>query len=159
MKSILATTMSGVALCASMPAAAQTVSANDPASIVGALEMAGYRATLSKDTVGDPKVVTELSDREIAIVFYGCANDTHEGCDQLQFIVGFDADEPMEPQQLLDFMDDWRFASLTLDDEGDPWMTWDVVTGQQGIPTPVFLQSIRLFTDTLDAAEEMIWPG
>ena len=84
-------------------------------------------------------------------------NDTNDNF-QTQLVIGFDADKPMTAQQMLDFMDKRRFASMTLDDEGDPWMSWDIVTGTEGIPQSVFLTAIRSFDDTIAAAENMIWP-
>ena len=153
---------SAVLLFAAAPAEAQDApritTAADPATVVSALEMAGYRAELKTDNIGDPKIVTKLSGREVQIFFYGCDSETHAGCDQLQFMVGFDSDQPLEAAKVERFMHSRRFASMSLDDEGDPWLSWDLVTGTEGIPAAVFLQSVRLFTETVGAAELMIWP-
>ncbi len=161
MKPIVAAA-SAVLLFAAPPAHAQaaprSVTAADPATVVSALEMAGYRAELTTDNIGDPKVVTRLSGREVQLFFYGCDSESHDGCDQLQFMVGFDAEQPLDAARVERFMHDRRFASMSLDEEGDPWLSWDIVTGTEGIPTSVFLQSARLFTEAVGAAELMIWP-
>ncbi len=165
MKSTIAAACAVLALAAA-PARAQvapsaigpTVTASDPASVVSALKMAGYRAELKTDNIGDPKILTRLSGREVQLFFYGCDRDTHGGCDQLQFTVGFDADQPLDAARVERFMHDRRFAGMSLDDEGDPWLSWDLVTGTEGIPAAVFLQSVRLFTETVGAAEMMVWP-
>ncbi len=152
------------AMMAAAPVSAQeqqatpTVTAGEPSSIVKALGAAGYSATLETDDYGDPRITTDLSGREVSIWFYGCDEETRKNCDSLQLVIGFDADKPMTAQQMLDFMDKRRFASMTLDDEGDPWMSWDIVTGTEGIPQSVFLTAIRSFDDTIAAAENMIWP-
>ena len=46
-----------------------------------------------------------------------------------------------------------RFASVSLDDEGDPYVTWDVIT-DEGIPAKVFLSSMEAFSDTVQSAYE-----
>ena len=161
MKSMIAAA-SAVLVFAAAPAHAQanprTVTAADPATVVSALEMAGYRAELTSDNIGDPKVVTKLSGREVQLFFYGCDSDTHEGCDQLQFMVGFDSEQPLDAAKVERFMHDRRFAGMSLDEEGDPWLSWDLVTGTEGIPAAVFLQSVRMFAEGVGAAELMIWP-
>ena len=57
------------------PAFADPVTANDPNSLVKALQNAGYRALLDKDKDGDPKIATASGGNDIDIYFYGCTKN------------------------------------------------------------------------------------
>ena len=141
------------------PVAAQsgeTVSANDPAAMLRVLEGAGYSGTLEQDGQADPLSVLDLGGWSSRIYFYGCDEATHTGCDSVQFSAGFDRKEPWTGNDAIAISGKYRFASVRLDDEGDPYVTWDVMTGK-GIPSDVFLSSVLRFTQTLDDAKDMIF--
>ena len=148
-----------LAAFASAPLAAQTgtVSASDPAGLVALFEAAGYSPELSTDSYDDPLITLELDGAFIDVIFYGCSEEDHTGCDAIQFSAGFDAPDGITPQTALEISSKFRFASVSLDDENDPFIRWDVVTGD-GIPAGVMLQSLRLFEDTLVDASAMIFP-
>lgn len=152
MKRLLAA--SALAL-ATPPLGAQTgeamVTAKNPQGIVDALEGAGYDAELTQDGAGDPMIVTELSGWSSRIYFYGCDETSHDGCDALQFSAGFDRKQPWTAEEAIALARKYRFSSIYLDDEGDPYIEWDVITGD-GIPAPVFLASVLSFSDAIDVA-------
>ncbi len=157
LKKLLAAT---ALLFAAAPLAAQgdvsTVTAKDPQGIVRALQAAGYKAELEKDGQGDPMIVTELSGWASRIYFYGCDETTHEGCDSVQFSAGFDRKQPWTAADALKLSTQYRFASVRLDDEGDPYVMWDVITGD-GIPTKVFLSSVLYFSDAIDNVVSVVF--
>ncbi len=141
----------------SVPAAAEevpmTVSAADPEGIVAVLKFAGYPAELTTDDVGDPQIDTEFSGLLGVIMFYGCHEKTHLGCDSVQLRVGLDRREPMTVDWLHSEFGNDRFYGVHLDDEGDPWFNWDIVTGKgEGIPTSVFLLAVNQFSTQVAAA-------
>lgn len=134
------------------------VSAVDPAGLVNLLDLAGYQPKLGKDDLGDPKIEIDLSGYSATLFFYGCDETAHTGCTSLQIQVGFDRKKPWTDKEALALAKKYRFASVWLDDSGDPWLQWDIVTGD-GIPAKVFLQSINMFRDTVDDAGDIVFAG
>jgi len=132
------------------------VKASDPAGIVSVLEGAGYDANLSKDSVGDPKITVELGGHETSILFYGCDEKTHTGCDSVQFVVGFDHESGLTAEQALELSRNYRFITVELDDERDPFIRWDVVIGE-GIPSSVFLRSVLRFSEAIDYTSQEVF--
>ena len=147
-----------VSMLSAAPLAAQeaTVTASDPQGIVSALEAAGYEAKLDTDGVGDPMILTELSGMSTQIYFYGCDEVTHDGCDSLQYSAGFDRKQPWTAAGALELSTKYRFTSVRLDDEGDPYIIWDVVTGD-GIPTKVFLSGVLSFSGAIENASDVVF--
>lgn len=147
---------------AAAPLGAQTgeamVTAKNPQGILAALEGAGYDAELTEDGTGDPMILTRLSGWSTRIYFYGCDETSHDGCDALQFSAGFDRKEPWTAEEALALARKYRFSSTFLDDEGDPYIEWDVITGD-GIPAPVFLASVLSFSDAIDVARREAFAG
>lgn len=143
------------------PAASQApsarVSAADPEGMAEVLRFAGYPAKLVTDDYGDPQIDTEFSGWDGAIMFYGCDEDTHTGCDSIELRVGFDRAEPMT-LELLNEVATSRYIAAFLDDEGDPWINWDIVTGNgEGIPAAVFMQSVNEFASGVETAADVVF--
>jgi hypothetical protein len=139
-------------------AQAQTVSAANPKGLLKAITSAGYEAELSTDKVGDPMIETTLSGYKVIVLFYGCDEKTHKGCDSVQFSTGFDRETPMDPVKALAIAREWRFLAVSLDDEGDPYLRWDVLTAG-GIPQSVFMAAFRRYGETIESAADMIFEG
>lgn len=135
-----------------------TITAKQPAGIVIALLNAGYDAELSTDAEGDPLINFQGEGYKLNMLFYGCDETTHDNCDSVQLRVGFDRAEPWTPEQAMVIAEKYRFGAVVLDEEGDPYINWDIVTGD-GIPASIFLDSIRRFEDTADVAAELIFDG
>lgn len=133
-----------------------TVAASDPAGLVAALEQAGDVAKLTTDSYGDPGIDTEFAGWKGSIVFYGCDETTHKNCDSVQFSVGFDRAKPLPLEIADELMKQERFISIHLDDEGDPYVDWDIFTGS-GIPTSVFMRSFRLFSDEVQVVSQRVF--
>ena len=144
---------------AAAPAYAQTrtVSASDPAGMVTLLEEVGYEPELSKDSFGDPEIELVMGDWNASIMFYGCDEDTHDKCDSIQLIGGFDTQGSVSAEQALAISKSHRYSQVTIDDEGDVWVRWDMLIGDD-FPAPVFLRHLRAFASSLDNAGEMVFP-
>lgn len=146
-------------MLAALPATAQTtavVSAADPAGIVSLLEVGGYKPKLGKDSEGAPKIELDLDGYGAALYFYGCDEKTQTECDSLQLQAGFDRKTPWTNDAALKLAKQYRYASVWLDDEGDPIITWDLVT-EDGIPAKVLLSSVRRFSEMIDEADDTIF--
>lgn len=148
--------LAAAGLCCGSAAQAQTLTAQNPEGIAAAMKAAGYEAELSTDTIGDPKIDTELGGYRVAVLFYGCDEQTHQGCDSVQFSTGFDRETPMDPARALHIAREWRFLSVSLDDEGDPYLRWDILTGS-GIPQAVLMSALRRYGEALDDASTIIF--
>ena len=146
--------LSGLVTQASAQTPPSMVGAHDPASLVSAMEMGGYKAELEVDSSGDPVIQTEFSGMPSSIVFYGC-NEEHIECDSLMFITGFDRETQWDVASAIKINEDVRFASVWLDDEGDPWISWDMVTGRNGVPVSTFSTAMRMYADTVDRVADM----
>lgn len=143
----------------STPLAAQTAAvaqASDPAGLVALLDVAGYKPELGKDSTGDPMIDVDFGGYRGMVYFYGCDETTHDKCESLQFQAGFNRDKPWTAAQAIELSKKLRFSSVHLDDEGDPWIKWDVITGD-GIPAKVFLTSVSYFTDVVADSAEIVF--
>jgi len=138
------------ALVVSASASAQdTVSAADPAGLARAMKFAGFDAELTTDDVGDPMIRTSFDGYTGVVLFYDCDAETHEGCASIQLHAGLDRKQPMAADMALSLARRYRFASVHLDEEGDPWINWDVLTGD-GLPREIFVKALRRYAATLD---------
>lgn len=141
------------------PVYAQTpamVSAGNPAGIVRLLDQQGMSPKLDKDSYGDPTIEFELSGYKTSLLFYGCDEDTHSGCTSIQLRAGFDRDKPWTAAEAIEVSKKYRFVSIWLDNSGDPWVQWDILTGS-GIPATVFTDALTKFGSTLEDTAELVF--
>jgi hypothetical protein len=140
------------ALAAAIPAGAAaqdlpaTISATDPDGMARAMEFAGYPVEVGTDDWGDPKIETEFQSWIGRVLFYGCDEDTGENCDSVQFSAGFDTDREISWNRAHELFGNERFIAMSKDGEGDLFVQWDIYTGK-GIPTPVFMRALQLFSE------------
>ncbi|MEP3422156.1 MAG: YbjN domain-containing protein [Erythrobacter sp.] len=133
-----------------------TVTAQNPAEMTIVMMNAGYDVELLEDGVGDPMIASTVSGMPLRIYFYDCDDETHEGCNSIQLSTGFDREKPWNEAEALAVSTQLRFAAVRLDDEGDPFISWDIVTGD-GIPTAVFLESLERFGLTVDLTVDIVF--
>ena len=132
------------------------VSAKNPAGLVRLLQQKGLSPTLTEDSYGDPQIEFEIAGYQTTLMFYGCDEDSNDGCTSVQFRAGFDRDKPWTAAAAMEVSKKYRFASVWLDEAGDPWVQWDVMTGD-GIPEKVFAEAVDNFGDTLTDTAEMVF--
>lgn len=81
-----AVSISAFVVSGAMPTAtfAASVTSLDPATVVAALQDAGYKAKLSKNDDGDPLIESASQGNVVQIALLNCKD--HRRCDQLEFI-------------------------------------------------------------------------
>jgi hypothetical protein len=87
MKMVSLALVAGLAAFA-FPAQAAMVRAQDPQSLVAALQGGGYAAKLGVDKVGDPMITSGIGGTNFQIFFYNCTD--HKQCATVTFHSGYD---------------------------------------------------------------------
>ena len=136
------------------PAHAQMVRAQDPQTLVAALQNAGYRATLGTDRVGDPMITSAVGGTNFEIFFYNCTD--HKACATIQFHSGYDLTNPVT----LDRINEWnrtkRFGRAFLDKENDPILEMDVDLDDGGLSRALFIDNLEFWSSILGEFERHI---
>jgi len=145
----------GLALAwAASPASAQSVRAQDPQSVVTALQGAGYAASLETDKIGDPMITSGVSGTKFQIFFYNCTE--HKECATVQFHSGYD----LETSPSLEAINEWnrtqRFGRAYLDKVNDPILEMDIDLDDGGISPLLFIDNVEFWTSVLDKFEKHI---
>jgi hypothetical protein len=149
------------ALLAPLPLAAEDpaermISAERPDDLVFALLNAGYDPKLLTDGIGDPAIsFSRAEGYPLMVLFYDCDEETHDKCTAIQLRGGLDRAEPWNPAEAIEISSRYRFLAVSLDEEGDPWMTWDILTGS-GIPESLFVEAVERFEATLEEAADAL---
>jgi Putative bacterial sensory transduction regulator len=121
-------------------AQAQMVTAQNPQSVVSALQNAGYKAELTTDGAGDPKIESGSSGNKFVVFFYGCTKN--RDCTTLQFYAGWSGPK-VSLEQINKWNNDKRFSRALLDKDGDPVIKQDLDLDDGGL-------SRLLFEDNLE---------
>ena len=149
----------GLALAASafglaMPAAAASVQAQDPESLVTALRNAGYDAKLGTDKVGDPMITSDIDGTNFQIFFYNCTD--HEECATVQFHAGYDLTKSTTLTSINSWNQTQRFGRAFLDKEGDPILEMDLDLDDGGLSPALFIDNVEFWASVLGKFEETI---
>jgi hypothetical protein len=146
-----------LAACASawaLPAQAQMVTAQNPDSLVRALQGGGYAARLGTDKVGDPMITSGASGTNFQIFFYNCTD--HRQCATVTFHSGYD----LTTGPSLDRMNEWnrgkRFSRAYLDKENDPILEMDVDLDDGGLSSLLFIDNVEFWVSVLGDFERHI---
>lgn len=132
------------------------VTAKDPETIRSAMQYAGYPVEIAKDEFEDPIIYTQMGGWNGSILFYGCDAETKDQCDSVQLRAWFDRETPMPAEKINEVTKTTRFLSMAIDDEGDPYVSWDIMM-DDGIPASVFLKSLDKFGWALNDASDIIF--
>jgi Putative bacterial sensory transduction regulator len=132
---------------------AQMVSATNPQGIVAALQNAGYKASLSKDSGGDPMIESTSSGSKFSIFFFGCTKNSD--CRTIQFFAGYSDRKPSLSQ-----MNDWnskkRFARAYIADSGNARIEMDVDLDDGGMSAKLFEDNLEFWVAVMAAFEKHI---
>jgi hypothetical protein len=144
-----------LALAVAAPAAhTQMVRAQDPQSLVNALQAGGYAAKLGTDKVGDPMITSGVNGTSFQIFFYNCTD--HKECATVTFHSGYD----FNTAPPLELMNEWnrgeRFGRGYLDKENDPIIEMDLDLDDGGVAPLLFIDNIEFWASILSKFEKHI---
>jgi Putative bacterial sensory transduction regulator len=108
------------------PCGTGLICASNPATVVSALQEAGYKAKLAKDDGGDPMISSSAAGYDFDIFFYGCKENKQ--CDSLQMRVSFGKDGANTPDLANKWNKGKRFSQAYIDDKGRFVTDYDVST-------------------------------
>src|SRR4051794_18018161 len=89
------------------PAHAAMVTAQDPKSLVAALQGSGYQALLGADKTGDPMITSAVNGSKFQILFFNCTNN--RDCRTVEFYSAYHLDKPNSAERMNAFNQDNRF--------------------------------------------------
>lgn len=152
--------MTLLALLVAAPAAAQPTenelfTAADPARIAEAVSAYGRPATLETDAAGEPSIATGFGGIRGRIWFYDC-DPEGRNCVGLQFQIGIGTTAKPTLAQVNEFNRGRRFATLSLDEEGDPILTHDLSMAPPGISAASFRDTLQLFDTQAGELRQMV---
>ena len=136
------------------PAGAQMVRAQDPQTLVAALQSGGYAAKLGTDKVGDPMITSGVAGTTFQIFFYNCT--AHKACATVQFHSGYDLAKPVDLDRINEWNRSQRFGRAYLDKEGDPILEMDVDLDDGGLSRLLFIDNIEFWASVLGNFEKHI---
>ena len=142
------------ALTAAVPAHAELVRAQDPASVVAAMKAGGFTATLGKDSTGDPMISSNTGGTNFRVYFYNCTDNRE--CATVQFHAGYDFDEAPSFATMNEFNKNQRFAGAYLDKDNDPVVEMDVDLDDGGMSQALFIDNLQFWQSVLGKFEEAI---
>ncbi len=150
-----------LALLAATPAAAQAITdaemltAAEPARIVDAVRFYGRPAALETDEAGEPSIATGFGGIAGRIWFYDC-DQAGRNCVGLQFQIGIGTIRKLTLQQVNAFNHGRRFATLSLDEAGDPILAHDLSMARPGISAAAFRDTMQLFDTQAGELRKMV---
>ena len=101
------------------------VCASNPQSVVTALQDAGYRAKLEKDTTG-PYIKSAAGGYNFEVIFIGCKESIK--CDSMQFNLLFSANDANTPEYANGFNVKYRFLQVAATSNKQLRVALDVTT-------------------------------
>lgn len=139
--------------------AAPTVSANDTAGLFKVLINAGYDAELIADREpGDGAVISiDVDGNESFVLLSDCDEAVPEFCDTLVLSTAWDRETPMDPARVAEANRGFRYVSVWLDDEGDPYAQWPILTRRDGIAAPLFLNAVQRYLSVIQDMSEFVF--
>jgi len=130
------------------------VRGQDPASLVTALQQAGYLATLGTDSVGDPMITSASSGTTFQVYFYNCRERAN--CATIQFQSGYRVATPASLEQINSWNKTKRFGRAYLDKENDPILVMDVDLDDGGMSPLLFIDNLEFWIAILGQFEQHI---
>jgi hypothetical protein len=120
------------------------LTADDPGKVAALMRQLGYRAELTTDQTGDPRIITGFAGMQASLWFNDC-DDKGQGCRSIRMQVGLLTDRKLSLEQVNAFNNSWRFGTLSLDEDRDPLLNHDLWLVKPGVPVAVLAENIRQF--------------
>ena len=122
--------------------AAGQIFASDPQAIMAEMQRLGYRAEMTTDDQGDPKIKSAAGGANFSIYFYGC--EAGKDCTSIQFSAGFDTTNGLDMAVANDWNTRKRYGKVYLDDERDPYIEMDIDM-DGGMRTELFADNLGIW--------------
>jgi hypothetical protein len=129
------------------PAWAAEVRAQDPKSLVEAMQQAGYKAQLDTDEVGDPMIRSSQSGVDFLVLFYNCTDNTD--CRTIQFYVGYSEPNSATPETMNAWNKDNRFGRAYVGDDRIARLEMDVDLDDGGISQALFEDNLEFWVTVM----------
>ena len=129
------------------PCGINNVCASAPETVAKALQNAGFRAKITTDKVGDPKIESAAGGYNFDVLFFGC--EAHLKCESLEFSMGLTTDARYTAELANDWNKDKRFGAASVNDKKEFWLQYDVTTLGGGLPAKNFADVIDWYQDRL----------
>lgn len=140
---------------AGSPAVAEPlVRAQDPQSLVKAMQANGYTAQLTTDQTGDPMIRSGAGGTNFQVFFYNCTN--HRDCATVQFHSGYHLSASPSLESINEWNRSQRFGSAYLDKENDPVLNMDVDLDDGGLSPLLFIDNLEFWTSVMGRFEKQI---
>ncbi len=94
------------------------------AEVAAVMLSKGFKAEITKDSDGDPMIISGVDGTTFRVLFYGCKPTKR--CMAIQFASGFDLKTGLSLQQINNWNRNNRFGRGYLDDDMDPIVHMDV---------------------------------
>lgn len=155
MKKLLFTLGAVATFAISATAQAQMVRAQDPRTLVSALQDAGYKAELTTDSGGDPMIKSSTGGDNFSIFFYGCTDN--KDCRTIQFYAGWSDPDNVSLRSMNDWNRDNRFGRAYMADDGSARVEMDVDIDDGGISKLLFQDNIEFWEIIMTKFKDYIY--
>ena len=135
-------------------ASAGNISAKDPQKILEAMQQYGFASTLTADDSGDPMITSKVSRSDFFVIFYGC--EENKDCKSVMFRAGYDLKDPLSALKINEWNRDKRFGKAYIDDEGDPFLEFEVNMFADGVGEENFQDTLDWWRLVIEGFEEFI---
>jgi hypothetical protein len=128
-------------------AAPGKVSVADPASLVAALQKAGYKAKLTYDD-GKPEIESGAAGASFYLYLQNC--ESKDGCEDVMIQSAYDLDkDAISLETINKFNKDNRWARAYLDEENDPILEMDLVFANKQMDEAEFIEGVKAWDEVM----------
>ena len=149
-----------IAILFSAPAVAESakndaikmVQASKPETVLAALKKAGYEDAqyLPRDEDGGiPAIEVKWDEVSFFVLIDDCDEAVPDYCQSVAFSMAWDRKTPMSSDAVARANREFRYITVWLDDDGDPYAQWVIFTGEGGIPQEVFGAALERYLDVV----------
>ena len=118
------------------------------AEIAGVMQAKGFKAQITKDSDGDPMIVSGVDGTTFRVLFYTCKPTKR--CAAIEFASGFDLKSGLTLEQINSWNSNNRFGRGYLDDEMDPILHMDVAV-EHGATTEGVANALTVWSTLVPA--------
>ena len=146
--------LTAAAFISTASVATADVTATDAFTVMQAMQDFGLVATMGKDSQGDPKISSRVSDTKFSVYFYGC--EDNDNCSSILIKAGYDLNNGISALKINEWNREKRFTKAYIDDEGDPYLEMDVNLDYEGVGNQNFADNLDWWRLLVEDFEEFI---